>query len=233
VKVYRYAWLIVSATLAAVGVTGLLIASTTLFGALFVFFTIVGVILMLPDAGKRRTQPARVRVRRVVTGAFVLGTMATACAGFAIVLGLAALLLPLVVVASSPHALGAYGRWLLSEPASSTTTLAAWAPGLVWPTPGWAPPLLGPELHRLSTETLCQAWCASYLVLVERYAERETGAILATVEERQRYLDELERRNPEGLAAWLASGARVASNPLAYLVEQRIDGPGINWEELT
>jgi hypothetical protein len=57
--------------------------------------------------------------------------------------------------------------------------------------------------------------------------------VLATVEERQSYLDELERRNATGLAAWLASGARVASNPLPYLVVNRTEPPVINWEELT
>ena len=37
------------------------------------------------------------------------------------------------------------------------------------------------------------------------------------VEERGGYLDELERRNPAAFAAWLASGATAAGNPLPYL----------------
>ena len=138
----------------------------------------------------------------------------------------------LVFLVRSPRARGAFARWMRSDRTSPTTALAAWAPGTVWPSPGWPPPLLGPELHQRSTEDLCQAWCASYLVLMERSAGTRIEAIMATVEERQRYLDELERRNPIGLAAWFASGARVASNPLPYLLENPSDRPAINWEEL-
>ena len=57
--------------------------------------------------------------------------------------------------------------------------------------------------------------------------------MLATVEERQRYLDEIERRNAEGFMSWLASSARVASNPLPYLVANRRVRSVINWDELT
>jgi len=39
----------------------------------------------------------------------------------------------------------------------------------------------------------------------------------AVVQLRQRYLDELQRRCPQGVARWLASGARAAGNPMTYL----------------
>lgn len=144
----------------------------------------------------------------------------------------AGVVLWLVFLVRSPRARGAFARWMRSDRTSPATALAAWAPGTVCPSPGWPPPLLGPDLQRLSTEELCQAWCASYLVLMERSAGTGIKAVMATVQERQRYLDELERRNPIGLAAWFASGARVASNPLPYLLESPSDRPGINWEEL-
>lgn len=41
---------------------------------------------------------------------------------------------------------------------------------------------------------------------------------LRVVQQRQLYLDELERRNPAGLAAWLASGARAAGDPTRFIV---------------
>lgn len=208
-RVYRYAWLIVTATLVMSGDTGVLLVSPALLGVLFLVFAIVGAVLMLLGAGGHGKQTARSRTRRVVTGAFVLGTTAPACVGFAIVLGSGAPLLLLVVVASSPHAVGAFGRWIRSDP-PSTTTLAAWAPRLVWPIPGWAPPLLGPELDRLSTAELCQAWCVSYLLLMDRSAEPGIKALLAIVEERQRYLDEFERRNP---TASLPGSPRAPGSP--------------------
>jgi len=68
---------------------------------------------------------------------------------------------------------------------------------------------------------------------MERSTGTATNSTLATVQERQRYLDELERRNAVGLAAWLASGARVASNPLPYFVRDRTNREAINWDDLT
>ena len=236
-RVYRWAWLLVCAILAAVGIAVLLIVSPAVLVFLFLAFVVVGVVVMLAGAGDPAATRAS-RTRRVLTGAVVLGTSAPACVGFTVVLGAGVLLLMLIVAASSPYALSAYARWMRSTSTSSASTssaaqLAAWAPGFVAPLPGWAPPQLGPDLDLLSTEELCQAWCSSYLVLSERFLRRDTRATLATVEERQRYLDEFERRNSTGLTAWLASGARVASNPLPYLAKSYAERPVINWDDLT
>lgn len=182
-RMYRWPWLIVCATLASVGGTVVLIMSSSV--VVLLFLAVVGVVLML------------------------------------------------IMVASSPYALSVCARWMRGASTPSTPPPAAWTPGFVCLAPGWTPPQPGPELHRLRTEELCQAWCASYLVLLERSSGTEPTAMLATVEERQRYLDEFERRNAAGLAAWLASGARVASNPLPYLVANRTDCPVLIWKDLT
>jgi hypothetical protein len=50
-----------------------------------------------------------------------------------------------------------------------------------------------------------------------------------TVLERENYLDEFERRNRSGFAAWLASGPLASASPLPYLVGV----PTINWDDLT
>jgi hypothetical protein len=237
-KVYRLAWLIVCATLAALGVAVLLLLSPAALTYLFGVSAALGAILTLPAAVKHGTRPRTASARRVLTGALGGGTLASACVGFAIVLGAGVFLLILAVAVSSPYAVGAYIRWMGSVPASSTMPVAGWASGVLYPTglaypaPGWAPPQVGPDLRRLSTHELCRAWCASYLILVDRSSGSMTKAVLATVEERQSYLDEFERRNATGLAAWLASDARVASNPLPYLVEDRADRSVINWDEL-
>jgi hypothetical protein len=34
---------------------------------------------------------------------------------------------------------------------------------------------------------------------------------------RERYLDEIERRDPRGFARWLSSGARAGSDPATFL----------------
>ena len=47
------------------------------------------------------------------------------------------------------------------------------------------------------------------------------------------YLDELERRNGSGFAAWLAAGPQAAEDPLPYLNGDRVDAPALDWDELT
>ena len=47
------------------------------------------------------------------------------------------------------------------------------------------------------------------------------------------YLDELERRNASGFAAWLASGPQAAGDPLPYLTADHIDVQAVDWDELT
>jgi hypothetical protein len=43
------------------------------------------------------------------------------------------------------------------------------------------------------------------------------------VAQRQVYLDEMERRSPSGLRAWLESGARAAGGPERFLGKRRDD----------
>jgi hypothetical protein len=75
-----------------------------------------------------------------------------------------------------------------------------------------------PELSSLGDEALCLAWRRSFRLL----ETAPTAAVrLSVVVKRQQYLDELHRRSPEGLAAWLASGARASGNPLPYVDDAR------------
>ena len=81
------------------------------------------------------------------------------------------------------------------------------------------------DLSTLTDEQLCRLWRASYLALLNPSA----GPMTTTVVERQRYLDEFERRNRSGFATWLASGPQVSASPMPYLVGV----PTINWDDLT
>jgi hypothetical protein len=65
----------------------------------------------------------------------------------------------------------------------------------------------------LPDEQLFQAWQLSYVLLQHARTTRDR---IALVTARQRYLDELERRNPDGFKLWMANGARAASNPGRY-----------------
>jgi hypothetical protein len=74
------------------------------------------------------------------------------------------------------------------------------------------------DLESLDDEALCQAWRRSFLLL---QAAATANGHMSIVRQRERFLDELSRRSPQGFAAWLTSGARAAGNPLPYLGDQR------------
>jgi hypothetical protein len=74
------------------------------------------------------------------------------------------------------------------------------------------------DLSALDDAALCLAWRRSYLMLEEAPNGPDR---IALVVQRQLYLDELQRRCPSGVAAWLASGARASSNPMPFLSDGR------------
>lgn len=73
------------------------------------------------------------------------------------------------------------------------------------------------EAHAMSTLELCEAWPASFTEL-EHCTDPAARVWIAT--RRQIYLDELERRDPAAVQAWLRSDARAASNPRRFLTRK-------------
>jgi hypothetical protein len=69
-------------------------------------------------------------------------------------------------------------------------------------------------LETVDDATLCEVWCQSYLSLCTA-ENRDDAAVIAAY--RQGYLDEMVRRNPVGMAAWFASGARPGASPMTFL----------------
>lgn len=74
--------------------------------------------------------------------------------------------------------------------------------------------------HDLEPTALCRAWRESCLALDQPVS---AGCKAGIVQRRRELLDELERRNPAGFTAWLASGALAAEDPRRYIVTQRGD----------
>jgi hypothetical protein len=70
------------------------------------------------------------------------------------------------------------------------------------------------RLDHLSTADLCRAWCRSTTAL---QGSASATYRMAVVELRATYLDELERRHPSGIAAWLASDDRSAVDPTPFV----------------
>jgi hypothetical protein len=230
-KTYGVLWLVVSIPLAMVGMSLALVLSPAGLGAVFIAFAATGAALMKCAVREFKKRPRQERARLALRGALIGGTTAGAFVGFAVLLGANVFLLAVLVLGSSPFAVGAYARWLRSATTPSAAQLDALARALAYAGPNYVPFVPSSELDAFTDEQLCQAWRASYLALQQQ--QLSTSQMLATVAERQKYLDEFERRNPSGFVAWLASGARAPGNPLPYLVGTRYDNPSINWDELT
>ena len=69
-------------------------------------------------------------------------------------------------------------------------------------------------LGGLSDGELCGLWRSTFWELKKEHTAAEC---LTLVTLRQSCLDELDRRDPSGLQAWLASGARASGGPERYL----------------
>jgi hypothetical protein len=226
---YRAVWTTVWGVLALVGAGATLVLSPGALVFLFVTFAVSGALMTPAVVSDYVQRPLRERRRLTTTGAMVGGTTVSAFVGHAVVLGAGVFALCLLALASSPPAVSAYGRWLRAAPTPSQAQLDAMARGLAYASPDYVPIQPIPELRLLTDEQLCRRWRSSYVALQSAVS---AARMMRTVEERQRCLDELERRNATGLAAWLASGARAAGNPLPYISEDCSCRPAINWDEL-
>lgn len=121
--------------------------------------------------------------------------------------------------------LAAGGAFVLAGPVAwpllgaAVVAVTAWA---VWfgprrrhPSRSRTPsPVLPKELRELDTVALCQEWQFSALSLA---SARDAESLAAAVDLRSAYLDEMERRHPDGFRRWVDSGARVG-DPARYLV---------------
>lgn len=136
----------------------------------------------------------------------------------------------LAVLVTSPYAVRTYVRWLLSFRTLSPAQLDKMVRALGYASPEYLTFQPPSGVDALTDEELCHSWRVSCTALGSQPSAAQTAA---TVTERQTLLDELERRNPRGFAAWLASEAWTPGNPLPYLTRGWTDQPVINWDELT
>jgi hypothetical protein len=78
------------------------------------------------------------------------------------------------------------------------------------------------DVGALDDAQLCLEWRRSFVRLE---TVRGAAARLAVVEQRQRYLDELQRRHTDAFQKWLESGARASGNPLPFLQQRPPETP--------
>lgn len=227
---YRILWWSVGVAVGVIGSAVALAASPVAVACLFAVFGVVGGLVAVCFIREFWERDARGRVRILVRCALVAGTSIAAFIGYASLLGPGVLLLTVAVLAGSPYAVTTSRHWLRLVRTPSAAQVDAVTRALAHASPDSAPFRPPPELRDLTDAQLCKRWRASY-----RASRRGCSAVklIAVVAERQMYLDELERRNAGGFAAWLASGPEVAENPLPYLTGAHISPPAFDWDELT
>jgi hypothetical protein len=233
-KVYRALWISVCSPLIVVGVSAAAVLAPAALGPWFVLIALVGAILSLRAASWFAERPLRTRPRLMICSALIGAATACAIGGFAILWGAAVLLLMFIVGATSPAFLRACDRWLNGPADPSTTQLDDWGREYVSASPGDDTSVLqahtSQALSDLTNMQLCRAWRVSHWALKNASTVAE---MMATVAERQKYLDEFERRNASGFAAWIGSDVGSLGNPLPYLMRSRLGPLTINWDELT
>lgn len=148
-----------------------------------------GLMLAIGTAASDGLRGRRLSVVKVT----VTGYLAVvACVVLLKLLGPAALVVLVLALATSPRAIDWYGRRLArgrDEPMPQAT---------------------------VTTGQLCREWLDSYQALNDAPT---AAARLRVVMARQRCLDELERRDPAGLQAWLSSSASAGGDPHRFLTD--------------
>ena len=103
-------------------------------------------------------------------------------------------------------------RGTRSAPSSERWDAALRALASASPEYAYLPPVPTPRL--LTDDELCQAWCASFEMVRAAPSARRLTVVS---QERRSYLDELERRYPRAVEAWLASDPLADVDPTPYL----------------
>lgn len=190
--VYRAVWRAFRSVSVAIGVIAatVLLPAEILGVALLAIVVAAATALGLYGGG----DAARWTRGQVVTAAAAATAGTTLVLGLTVVLGLSVLWLAVLLAATSPPAVHWYGVRLGASTASERL-----------------------DVPQRSTADLCRQWRESYEALRQARTDKQR---LHIVLERQRCLDELDRRDPEGLQAWLASSASAAGDPSRFLKSQ-------------
>ena len=194
---YRLLWSVLSGLVGVLGlVAGLFFVPARLVFPLLFIASLIAATVGAHSWSKAEgaTTSARAGRAAVAGGAVIAGSVA--CAGYIVLLGPAGLGLAVILGVTSPPAM----RWCSRRVGHI--------------------PRRRFRRRALTTAELCRQWRDSYDAL--RHAT-SAAARLRIVEARQHYLDELERRHPLGLKAWLGDNASAAGDPSRFLVGEEGD----------
>ncbi|MFI5707370.1 hypothetical protein [Kribbella sp. NPDC051620] len=184
-------------TCGAIGGLGIALGLIVLPPDLLIPFVLLTIVVSLTAAVGHTSTPTEQRTSSQAGRLAALPLLALlALAGLTFALGPAVLLLLLTLLATSPPAV----RWYRDSPSRPEAL----------------------DESATTTAQLCQQWHDTFEDL---HHAPTPAARLRVVKARQRCLDELERRDPNGLNAWLASTASPAGDPTRYLRMDRSNAP--------
>jgi hypothetical protein len=150
--------------------------------------------------------------------------------GFVALAASVGVLMAILAAVASPRAVRACRRGLASLPRPTEAQLDALARSLAYTNPTYVPFELSLDLRLLTDDQLGRAWSDGQAEMSSHSSPR---ALSRAAEERGRYLDELERRQPSLLSAWLASDAEDPDSLLLNSAASRPVPLTIDWDELT
>ena len=214
---YRDAWVLTVAVTTTVGIWAALM-TWPLLEVLLGFVLLAVSAAGMYAAVQINSAPVSLGTSLAVGAA--IGAGAIGAAGLALLIGGVAVLVVLGAAASCPVVVCWLQHLLLGGRHAPD---AAQSPRATDTNPGRPPDSASPLAVAdaeppvdvtLDDAALCRAWRRSFGAL---HRARSLPELVHVVNARQAYLDELERRNPTGLAAWLASGPHAASDPSRYI----------------
>ncbi|ELB92749.1 hypothetical protein Rwratislav_12393 [Rhodococcus wratislaviensis IFP 2016] len=213
--VYRILWWVVTVPLGLVGfaVAIFTVHPDVLVSAAFAAaVTGGGLTAMVADSSATATATPRSSLPTAALNAATAGAILISIVGLIALSGAAAVPLVLVLTVTARPVARRLRRWpplaqlLTPKPSASCDPDVLTAPGSLP-----APP---PACAELSDDALCRGWRTSFAKL-QNTASVTDRLRLARI--RQQYLDEIERRDPQGFAAWFTTGARAGSDPSKFL----------------
>lgn len=212
---YQWVWRGLWGTVATVMIAAALLnwSPGVFLGMCFIPGVVAGLATFIHHRDPTRALATRSQAlrRSVVVGARA-GGYAVALASLTSILPTLGLPLLVLCLCTSPVVLRRVRDAVRSSSDSRRRREAAAAAEAVW----WS--MLAREVEGLTDGGLCRAWRRSYSALSEA---GDAASAAQVVRVRQVYLNELDRRHPQAVSAWLASGPHPAGGPERFLQARR------------
>jgi hypothetical protein len=227
---YERLWRGVCLTVCLIGVAvGCATVPATVFGLATVFALIASFATFVLSEDQLPVPTRRERAGRIVHSAAVAGGCAGAFVGVAVVLQGTAFAVLFLLVATSPYAVRAWSSRCRPTLPSLDVSWASVATAMACAGGDYQLVPTVPRIDELTDRELCAAWQQSCSALDAATSAQTTARV---VRERAVYVEELARRYPVGVTAWLIAGPVAVPDPLAYLNQSHSTSPGIDWNLL-